>query len=348
MSFQSESLDRIFKSSVLLALLVTLFYFAGNILFPILFALFIVLALRGVMSWFDKKEIPVFLSAFTITIIMALLFIGVILVIVLQGIELTRDISGPSGNETMAGMQHLIELAEQKFTVLGDDAADPISSMATNGLKLVGNVVLSLVSGLQSTLVFLSLIPIYVFFMLTFRKNADLFISAQFDWRREQEIRSMINEISRILRSYLAGLFFVILLVGILNSIGLTIIGVKHGVFLGLATALLMVIPYIGVMLGAIIPATFALVTLPSPWYAIAVLAMYAGIQFIEGNYITPKVVGGAVNLNPLTIIIGMIVFGVIGGMIALILAIPILAVIRILLLHSKRYNHVAILMQNN
>jgi predicted PurR-regulated permease PerM len=84
-----------------------------------------------------------------------------------------------------------------------------------------------------------------------------------------------------------------------------------------------------------------------SPWYALIILAMYGLIQVVEGNYITPAIIGGSLNLNPLVIIIGLILLGLIGGTFGLVLAVPIIATIKIALRHSKRYRHIALLFEN-
>ena len=149
-----------------------------------------------------------------------------------------------------------------------------------------------------------------------------------------------------MLRKYVNGLFIVIVIVAVLNTIGLLLIGVDHPVFFGTATALLMVIPYIGVFIGSIVPAAIALITMDSIWYPVAVIGMYAFVQFLEGNYITPTIVGSSVNLNPLAIIIGMVVLGTVGGIIALIIAVPLIATAKILLHHSS-YSSFAILFEN-
>lgn len=345
---ERTGLDRIFKSSILVALLVLVIYLAGNIIFPVMLSVFIVLALKDVMNWFDSKKVPVTISALLVTVGLSVVFLGVIWLLVIEGYQLTTDIQGVSGSATLDSLEHLLNLAQEKFNLTEENVESPIKSAASTIFSFSGQVLSAVFYGLQSALVFLSLIPLYVFFMLTFRKQANKFLKLQFDVVREQHFRKMIDDVSMMLRRYLGGLFIVISIVGTLNSIGLSVIGLKHAVFLGYATALLMIIPYIGVIVGSIIPAVLALITLDSPWYALIVLGMYVVIQFAEGNYITPKIVGGSVNLNPLSIIIGMVILGMIGGTLALVLAVPIIATIRILLASSKLYKHYAVLLGND
>lgn len=118
------------------------------------------------------------------------------------------------------------------------------------------------------------------------------------------------------------------------------------GIYFGTATALLMVIPYIGVLIGSIVPAAIAFITMDSIWYPVAILGMYVVIQFVEGNYITPAIIGTSVNLNPLAIIIGMVVLGAVGGIVALVIAVPVIATVKILLKHSKEFKSFAILFE--
>ncbi len=344
---ESTSYD-LLRSSLLILILIIAIYFAANLIFPIVLSVFIVISLKEVMNWFDSKKVPAPLSALIVTLSLSALFILLIVFLVVEGFELTTSIDGISEKKTHDTIQYLTKIAEDKFAVSGNELDGPLKSAASSVFSISGKVLSIVFQGIQSALIFLSLIPIYVYFMLTFRHRADKFIKLNYDFKREAKIRGIIDEISVSLRKYLVGLGTVILIVGILNTIGLSIIGLDFALFLGFTTALLMIIPYIGVLIGAIIPSLLALVTMDSPWYALIVLGMYVVIQFVEGNYITPKIVGGSVNLNPLTIIIGMVVFGMIGGTLALILAVPMLAAIRILISHSKKYHHVAVLMQND
>lgn len=134
------------------------------------------------------------------------------------------------------------------------------------------------------------------------------------------------------MQKYLYGLLTVMAILAFLNSVGLLIIGIKYAVFWGVLAALLSIIPYIGTTLGGTLPFLYAVATAGNWWQPLAVVALYATIQQLEGNIITPKVVGSSVAINPLVALLAIIVGGFVWGVVGIILAIPIAGVIKILL----------------
>ena len=126
-------------------------------------------------------------------------------------------------------------------------------------------------------------------------------------------------------------------ILAVLNSIGLLIIGIKYAVFWGVLAALLSIIPYIGTTLGGTLPFLYAVATAGNWWQPLTVVALYAFIQQIEGNIITPKVVGNSVSINPMVALLAIILGGFIWGIAGIILAIPITGVVKILLDHNPR-----------
>ncbi len=340
-----KTIDRWTKSTIFLTLILLLFYFGGNILFPVLFSAFIVLALSRIAKRMDNWGINRFLSAFLITFVLSAIFLGVIAYLSLEGVRVADEIRAMSGTKTIDAVVSIFELAKEKLK-LTSSVEDPISSWTGSILSSSGEVISAVIGALQSTVVFFSLVPIYIFFMLAYRNVFVRFLEETTVSKTKSTGKNIIEEIVDMLQKYVGGLFIVILIVAVLNTVGLWIIGIDHPLFFGTTTALLMIIPYIGVFIGSIVPAAIALITLDSIWYPVAVILLYTFIQFIEANYITPTIVGSSVNLNPLAIIIGMVVLGTVGGIVALIIAVPLIATTKILLHHSS-YSSFAILFEN-
>lgn len=342
----TNTVDHWSKVGIILALILLLFYFGGNILFPILFAAFISLALSSFASRMDGWGINRFISAFLLTGFISAVFVGVVIYLSYEGVRITDEISKLSGKKTLDTMVSLFEMVNRKLNVSATGMDDPISSFTGTVLSSSGKILSTLMKGFQSTVVFFSLVPIYIFFMLAYRPVFVRFLEEALGASKEQEGKDVVSQIIHMLKKYVGGLGIVILIVAVLNSIGLYVIGLDHAVFFGTSTALLMVIPYIGVIIGSIVPAAIAFITMDSYWYPVAILGMYVVVQFVEGNYITPAIVGTSLNLNPLAIIIGMVILGAVGGIVALIIAVPLIATIKIFLKHSKEFHSVAILFE--
>src|SRR5690606_22164576 len=128
-----------------------------------------------------------------------------------------------------------------------------------------------------------------------------------------------LGEIYHVIQNYLMGMVMVMGIVAILNTAGLLVMGIQYAWFFGTFAALLLLIPYIGIMIGSIIPALFAIATMDSAWYALGVIGWFQVVQFFEGNFITPNLVGGKVSMNPMVAIISLLLGGMLFGLAGLI-----------------------------
>jgi len=175
------------------------------------------------------------------------------------------------------------------------------------------------------------LIPIYMFFFLFYRNFYQNFLMKVFaNQNRNSNIKLIIKKLYIVQKNYLSGLFTVMGIVGILNSLGLIFLGIENAFFYGFLAALLLLIPYIGIIIGSLIPAIIALVTKDSAWYAVGVIAIFSFVQFLEGNFITPKITGSKVSINAMTAIISIIAFSMLWGTSGMILALPIVASLKV------------------
>jgi predicted PurR-regulated permease PerM len=175
------------------------------------------------------------------------------------------------------------------------------------------------------------LIPIYVFFFLYYRSFFRTFIYKVFRSKSKSFVNSVIKKVYEIQQNYLLGLIKVIIIVGCLNSLGLLLLGIGNPFFFGFLAAFLLLIPYIGVIIGSLLPAIIALATKDSAWYAFGVIAVFGFIQFLEGNFITPKITGSKVSVNAFVVITSLLLFSMLWGITGMILALPITATLKIL-----------------
>jgi predicted PurR-regulated permease PerM len=176
------------------------------------------------------------------------------------------------------------------------------------------------------------LIPLYIFFFLLYRDFFRRFVHKAVRNVPNEDLNLLLKKIYEVIQSYLSGLFLVILIVGVLNSIGLLILGVPHAIFFGFLAGFLILIPYIGILIGSILPALLSIVTMDSPWYAVGVIGIMSFVQFLEGNFITPNIVGSKVSVNPLAAIVALFLGGQLWGLSGLILALPVTAILKVIL----------------
>lgn len=175
------------------------------------------------------------------------------------------------------------------------------------------------------------LIPLYMFFFIYYRKFFKTFLFKVFSNGNDFKIKILINKLYQVQQDYLIGLSTVMFIVGVLNSISLLVLGIENPFFYGFLAAILLLIPYVGIFIGSLIPALIALITKDSYIYSVLVIGSFSFIQFIEGNFITPKITGSKLNINSLVAILSIIAFSMLWGISGMIIALPIVASLKII-----------------
>ena len=137
------------------------------------------------------------------------------------------------------------------------------------------------------------------------------------------------------------------LIVAALNCIGLLVLGIDHAIFFGILSGVLTIIPYVGIIIGALFPILMALITKDSIWYSVGVVIVFFVVQFLEGNFITPRITGSKVSINALAAIVALVIGGKILGIAGMILAVPAIGVLKIVLSHSQRLKPFVILLED-
>lgn len=189
---------------------------------------------------------------------------------------------------------------------------------------------------------------IYTFFILLYRKSFQDYVIYQFKDSVHFDIHDTMTKIKETVEGYVGGLGIVMIVLCVLNTLGLWIIGVQYAFFWGSLGAVLAIIPYIGTLLGGLLPFLYSLATSDYTWQPAAVVIYYIVIQQIEGNLITPKIVGEKVDINPLFAIFSLIFFAFFWGVGGVILALPIISTIKILLSQIESTKALSVLMSSN
>ncbi len=189
---------------------------------------------------------------------------------------------------------------------------------------------------------------IYTIFLLIYKEAFRDFIMIQFPKDKREEIESVLSQSARLIQSYLVGMVTVIIILAVLNCTGLLLIGVEHAIFWGVLAACLVIIPYIGTTIGGLLPFLYTLTNAEYGWQPFLVIIMYVIIIQIEANYITPKIVGGHVRINPFFALMGTIVMGTLMGIGGIVLALPIMAIIKLVAEGIDVLKPVALLMDKD
>lgn len=159
--------------------------------------------------------------------------------------------------------------------------------------------------------------------------------------RHAPRIRHIFRDIDDTLSAFVRGQGTVCLLLGLFYAIGLSLAGLQFGLLIGLGAGLVSFIPYLGAIVGGLAAGLLALFQFWPDYWAIAlVLGIFAVGQFLEGNFLTPKLIGDRVKLHPVWVIFALFAFGYLFGFVGMLVAVPLAAAIGVLTRHGiERYH---------
>ncbi len=312
------------------------------LLVPLLFSVLFTVMLQPLVKFFlrlVKYQVP----AILLTLFSVLIFIGIIITLI--SVQLTAIINNLENitGQISKGIQQIFIWLNENLNMQESDIKDSIPELTQNAVGFIQKGISS-VTNFIFNLFFVFLIT---FFLLWYQQNFKQFILLQAKNQKRGNLDAILHQIQATMRKYLYGLLTVIAILAVLNSIGLLIIGIRYAVFWGVLAAFLAIIPYIGTTLGGTLPFLYAVASSGNWWQPLAVISMYVVIQQIEGNIITPKIVGSSVSINPFVALLSIILGGFIWGVSGIILAIPILGVIKIILDHNSSTRPLGFLLGN-
>jgi len=332
-----RQLDHIYKLLVIIAISVTGIVLMRSIIIPLAFAALFALVLNPFAKRIEKRTGRVF--SISIVLLGSLLLLGLtVWLIVGQLKDLVMSLPGLE-EKFFSAVMNVNHFIEEQFNISTDEQ----TVMMADALKNLSVYMAEVLYSTSYLAYFFIQVPIYIFLFLLYREKFREFFLAlnpngELKWKKD---------IDGVVRGYISGLAIVVLIAGTLNSIGLLLLGIEHAVFFGFFSGALTLIPYIGITIGATLPALLALITKDSAWYAVGVVGVHAAVQFLEGNFITPKVTGSRISVNALAAILALLIGNLLLGIAGMILAVPAVGILKILVANSTSLKPFEILLED-
>ena len=314
---------------------VSMLYIAQGIIIPLLFSIIVAIVLHPVVNFFVRKKMNR-IVAIVIALILAFIIMAAFATLLfsqanrfIETLPILIDKFIEVLNNTVTWLSEYFDISTQKINSWIKNTEGELIN--TSG-SAIGQTIVT-VGGM---VVLLFLIPVYIFMLLFYQPLLLEFFRRLFGANNRNEVNEVITEIKSLIQRYLIGLLIETAIIAALYTIGLLIMGIEYAIILGIIGALLNLIPYIGSWIAASLPMIIAIVTKSSPWFALLVLALYIFIQFIDNNYIVPKIVASKVKINALISIIAVIAFGALWGIPGMLIAIPLTAIIKLIFDHIE------------
>ncbi|MBD5430339.1 AI-2E family transporter [Lactobacillus sp.] len=319
--------------------------FFNAILPPVLLAMVQYYLMNPVVDFLEKKaHFPRILSIAILYVIVVILFIWIIVSIVPVLQQQTNSLikNWPKywndAQKTVESALHDPRLSEVRGNINKSisNAQDKIIKAGQQSITIAINNISSAVNVL--TMIFMTVLtaPFVLFFMLKDGHNLKPYIARVAPKKMQASFSELLHDINQAISSYIRGQITVAFWVGVMFAIGYSVIGLQYGVVLAIAAGILNMIPYFGTFI-AIIPALI-LGIMNSPMMLVKVIIVFAIEQTIEGRVISPLVMGSKMDMNPVTTILLLIGASAVAGLGGVIFAIPIYAVVKIIVTRLFNY----------
>lgn len=310
----------------LIAIFVIL-YFGQNIIIPVLMAILFAILLSPLKNFLEKKlHFPhVIASIVTLTLFVAFIA-AVIFFLSWQISDMASDWGKIKANLNFH-IANLQEMVRDNFNLSKREQNKLINKATADPGQFVGSTLMSV----SDTLLNITLVFIYTFLMLLYRAHFIKFLCKLFKKEHHPKLQEIIGQIKVSVQSYIMGLFIEMLLVSALTTFGFMIIGVEYAFLLGAITGILNLIPYIGILFAGMLSIVASLSGSPDLSIVVGVIVVNIVVQFIDNNFLVPLIVSSKVEINALVSIVGIIVGGTLGGFAGMFLAIPLIAILKVI-----------------
>ena len=304
----------------------------NSIITPIIVAYVFYYMLNPLVNFFSKKisRFSASLLAILVGVITVLVvIIGVVPIIVEQTQNLITAL--PRYIEIVKG--YLEEYSDNAYVQVVVEYVNTnlnVSKISERLISIATSVAQGVVSSISSTASVLVTMPFVLFFLLKDASQFNKFVISLLPKKFEKPVAETIDEIDDKVGSYIQGQMLVSLCIGVMLFIGYNVIGLHYAFSLATIAAFLSIVPYLGPAI-AITPAM--LVAASTSWVMVVkMLVVWGIVQFLEGNIISPNIMGRSMNMHPLTVIFVILIGVNISGVVGAILGIPVYSILKVLI----------------
>jgi len=317
------------KSTVILFGITLLVYAMATlkgVLVPFSFALVIAILLNPLVNLFQRKGVGKIFAIIFSMLIALLVFGGIMYFISSQVVGFSENfpILKDKFYELLKQLQTWVH-ANVGISI--DKQVELINEALNSSKALVGHTLGTAIS----TLIIIFILPVYIFLLLFYKTLLLDFLYESFAEKNSKQVADILKQTKTAIQSYMIGLLIEALIVAAMNSTALLILGVKYAILLGLIGALLNMLPYIGGIIAIALPVLMATVTKNGYSTQLGIVIAYIIIQFIDNNFLIPKIVSSKVQINALVSILIVLLGGALWGVAGMFLSIPFVAILKII-----------------
>jgi len=309
-------------------------WFLGDVILPFVLGGAIAYFLDPVADRLERIGFSRVMATITITLIAGVIFLLVTLLVVPLLVQQSIGLV-----ETAPQMvSNFREFLTEKFPDLLDSESQLSKSIASIAETLQSkggallNGLLSSAAGLVNVAVLVVLVPVITFYLLLDWDRMVAEVEKLLPRDHAPVIKKLAGDIDHTLAAFIRGQGTVCLILGIYYGVSLMLVGLQFGLIIGFVAGLISFIPYVGALVGGALALGLALFQFWGEWVwlgAVAVIFFFG--QFLEGNILSPKLVGGSVGLHPVWLIFALSAFGTLFGFVGMLVAVPVAAALGVI-----------------
>ncbi len=305
-------------------------YFSQSVLVPLAYSTLLACVLYPVCIWFEKKGFSraaaIGFSVGLVTLVL-LAFVVIVVALVVNFADEWPALQG----RLVTSIRNISSIIAENLGISPEEQGAYWSKATDQALGSAWGVFKGAISVSATSAVMAILIPVYTCLILFYRRQWLSVLGLMFPKLGLERVRTIAALTIDTYYNFIKGMLVVYVAVGVLNSIGLFLLGVPHALLFGFLTSILTIIPYIGIMIGSLLPVAMAWAAHDSIWYPLGVIGVFAFVQYLEANVIFPFAVSSRLKVNTLVVLLAIFVGGIVWGVSGMILFVPFVGILKLI-----------------
>jgi predicted PurR-regulated permease PerM len=319
----------------LLFLVIAGLYYAKPFLVPVAFAGLLSMLFLPISRRLENKGVNRAIATLICILILVAVVAGIIALLTWQVSDLASDTEQMEQriNQMISQLKQSIS---KNLGISPKTQEQLVNGQSGSGSGGASSMVTGFVGSIMGVLVDTLLALVYIFLFMYFRGHIKAFILKLVPQAEKKNAQQIIHDIQHVAQQYIGGLFMMIVGLWIMYGIGFSIVGVKNAIFFAILCGLLEIVPFVGNLTGNALTILMAVTQGGGMNMVIGILITYALVQFFQSYILEPLVVGAEVNINPLFTIIIIVLGELVWGIAGMVLAIPLLGIVKIICDHIE------------
>jgi len=328
---------------IAIGIVVAFCYWAASVLMTVILSILVAYFLDPVVEWLERIHVPRALGALLVLLLTSAL-LGALGYSVVDRLDRFAE-EWPRYSlvlrKVSAAVEKRLERFEQRVSEITPQAPPGRTTVQVTEPHPIRGLLLRWLSSLYALLLPATFLPFLVFFMLVAKRNLWHATLQLFPPEKRTRVKETLDEVSRLLRGYMAGNALVAAILVLASWAFFLLINLDNAFLTAVVSGLLNLVPYLGTLLACVPPFIIGLDTWHSAGPFVGVAAMLTFFHLIGLNVLIPAFVGRRVRLNALAVTVSLLFWGWLWGAMGLILAIPIMATLKVICDHTERWQSI-------